>query len=328
MAEMNDIVKLAVDAYRGRVEKYSENQSMDVLRQALVEANGGSTVLDYKKIRDGECKGLFTLIETILSRTVVEGLQGDEFFNAMVDFRNVAEGDKNLFVIEDDNLFVVAEAADGTQGIRRQRLIGGQKVTLTPVNKAIKIYEELILILSGRIDWVEFVNRVAKSFEREIYASVAKQLNNLSTARFTVTASGSPTESGLLNLIEKVEAATGKTAYVLGTRTALRNFPMSQIGETVKDDYYDVGFSQSFNGTPCIRLKNYLDAAGNFVLSDTRVYVIAGDDKFIKHYIEGEPIVIARDAADNADLTQEYTVIRREGTAVVVSDTMGVYDFT
>ena len=72
----------------------------------------------------------------------------------------------------------------------------------------------------------------------------------------------------------------------------------------------------------------YLDAAGNFVLSDTRVYVIAGDDKFIKHYIEGEPIVIARDAADNADLTQEYTVIRREGIAVAVSATMGVYDFT
>ena len=127
---------------------------------------------------------------------------------------------------------------------------------------------------------------------------------------------------------EKVEAATGKTAYVLGTRTALRNFPMSQIGETVKDDYYEVGYSQQFNGTPCIRLKNYLDASGNFVLSDTRVYVIAGDDKFIKHYVEGEPIVIARDAADNADLTQEYTVIRREGIAVAVSATMGVYDFT
>ena len=76
MAEMNDIVKLAVDAYRGNVEKYSTNQSMDTLRQALVDLNGGSTTLDYKKIRDGECKGLFTLIETILSRTVVEGLQG------------------------------------------------------------------------------------------------------------------------------------------------------------------------------------------------------------------------------------------------------------
>ena len=36
------------------------------------------------------------LIEQILSSTAVEGLQGDEYFNALVDFRNIAEGDKNL----------------------------------------------------------------------------------------------------------------------------------------------------------------------------------------------------------------------------------------
>lgn len=76
MSEINDVIKLAVDAYHGRVEQYSAGQSQDVLRQALIDANGGSTVLDYRKIRDGECKGLFTLIEQILSRTVVEGLQG------------------------------------------------------------------------------------------------------------------------------------------------------------------------------------------------------------------------------------------------------------
>ena len=77
-----------------------------------------------ENIRDGKCSGLFTLIEEVLSRTVVEGLQGDEYFNALVDFRNVAEGDKNLFEVEDSNLFIVSEAADGTQDIRRQRLSG------------------------------------------------------------------------------------------------------------------------------------------------------------------------------------------------------------
>lgn len=76
MSDMNDIVKVAVDAYHGNVQKYSVGQSMDLLHQALVDANGGSTTLDYKKIRDGKCNGLFTLIEEILSRTVVEGLQG------------------------------------------------------------------------------------------------------------------------------------------------------------------------------------------------------------------------------------------------------------
>ena len=46
MAEMKDIVKLAVDAYKGNVEKYSVRQSQDALRQALVEANDGKTTLN------------------------------------------------------------------------------------------------------------------------------------------------------------------------------------------------------------------------------------------------------------------------------------------
>lgn len=320
--------KLCIDAYRGVPTAFAEGNPTDVIVNKIKEANNGSTTIDYKAIRDGKCPELFAVIEELIDVALDVATLEDSPLKDMIETKNGEWGDKPEFLVPDNSLLTVDVVANGTQGIRRQRLIGGQKVPLTPVNKDVKIYEELILILSGRIDWVEFVNRVAKSFEREFYASVAKQFNNLSTARFTVTASGSPSETGLLNLIEKVEAATGKTAYVLGTRTALRNFPMSQIGETVKDDYYDVGFSQRFNGTPCIRLKNYLDAAGNFVLSDTRVYVLAGDDKIIKHYIEGEPIVIARDAADNADLTQEYTVIRREGIAVVVSATMGVYDFT
>ena len=83
MAEMKDIIKIAVDAYHGNVEQYSVGQSMELLQKALIEANGGSTTLNYKNIRDGKCSGLFTLIEEVLSRTVVEGLQGDEYFNAL-----------------------------------------------------------------------------------------------------------------------------------------------------------------------------------------------------------------------------------------------------
>lgn len=76
MDDMKNIVKLAVDSYNNRVEKYSNNQAQDVLRQALIEANNGSTTLDYRAIRDGKCQGLFALVEEILSNTVVEGLQG------------------------------------------------------------------------------------------------------------------------------------------------------------------------------------------------------------------------------------------------------------
>lgn len=69
-------MRVAIDAYRGNVQKYSQGQSMELLHQALIDANNGSTVVDYRAIRDGKCNGLFTLVEEILSRTVVEGLQG------------------------------------------------------------------------------------------------------------------------------------------------------------------------------------------------------------------------------------------------------------
>lgn len=76
MTDMKDIVKLAIDGYKGKVEKYSVGQSQDAVRQALIEANNGKTYLDIRDVRDGKCSGLFTLLEEVLSNTVIEGLQG------------------------------------------------------------------------------------------------------------------------------------------------------------------------------------------------------------------------------------------------------------
>ena len=112
MTNMNDIIKVAVDAYHGNVQKYSKGESMEMLRNAMIEANGGSTTLNYKNIRDGKCTGLFALVEEILMRTVVEGLSESDFFYNLVDFRNVAEGDRPVFVVNDANLSAVATVTD------------------------------------------------------------------------------------------------------------------------------------------------------------------------------------------------------------------------
>ena len=165
--KMNDIVKLAVDGYKGRVEKYSVSDSQEVLRKALIDLNNGSTKLNYKAIRDGKCPGLFSLIETILDQTVVDGLTDSDFFNALVDYRNVADGDQNLFVVDDNNLFIVDDAASGTQGVRRQRL-GGSSVTSIPTSyKTVRIYEELDRVLSGRVDFNHLIDTVSRSIKQK-----------------------------------------------------------------------------------------------------------------------------------------------------------------
>lgn len=288
MAEMNDIVKLAVDAYHGKVEKYSNDQSMDTLRQALVDLNGGSTVLDYKKIRDGECKGLFTLIETILSRTVVEGLQDDDLFMSLVEFRNVAEGDKNLFVVEDDTLFVVAEAADGTQGIRRQRLGGSTETSIPTSLKVVKIYEELNRVLSGRVDFNHFINKVAESFRQKLLNDIYTLWSGATAEQMGGTtyfpAAGSYDEDELLELIAHVEAAAGgKPATIVGTKKALRNLKPSMDSDGYKDDMYNMGYVGKFYGTPVVCApQRHKVGSTEFVMDDNMLTIIAGDDKPLK----------------------------------------------
>lgn len=315
MAEMKDIVKLAVDAYKGNVEKYSVRQSQDALRQALVEANNGKTTLNYKDIRDGKCNGLFTLIEEILSNTVVEGLQGDEFFNAMVDFRNVAEGDQNLFLVEDNNLFVVAEAADGTQGIRRQRLGGVTETSIPTSLKVVRIYEELNRVLAGRVDFNTLINKVAESFRKkmldDIYAlwsgATAEQMGGVT---YFPTA-GAYDEDELLTLIEHVEAAAGgKQATIIGTKAALRNLKESIQSDGAKDELHTLGYYGQFFGTPCVAVpQRHKVGSTEFVMDDNVLTIIAGDDKPLKVVYEGDPIVLMGDPMSNADFTQELTHI-------------------
>ena len=323
--EMNDIVKLAVDGYRGSVEKYSVSQSQDALRNARIEANGGSTKLDYKKIRDGECKGLFTLVEEILKQTVVEGLQGDEFFNAMVDFRNLAEGDQNLFLVEDRNLFVVAEAADGTQGIRRQRLGGVNETSIPTSLKVVRIYEELNRVLSGRVDFNEMINKVAESFRQKLLNDIyglwaGATAADLGGVAYFPTA-GSYDEDDLLDVIAHVEAAAGgKTATIVGTKKALRNLKESIQSDGAKEELHGMGYYGTFYGTPCVAVpQRHKVGSTEFVLDDDVITIIAGDDKPIKVVYEGESIMLMGDPMTNADFTQEYFYGEKYGLGIVLA---------
>lgn len=325
MAEMNDIVKLAVDAYRGNVEKYSVAQSQDTLRQALIAANNGKTTLDYRDIRDGKCNGLFTLLETILNVTVVEGLQGDEYFNSLVDFRNVAEGDSPVFNVEDNNLFVVAEAADGTQGIRRQRLGGVSETTIPTTLKVVRIYEELNRVLSGRVDFNTMINKVAESFNQKLLNDIYTLWTGATATQMGGTTyfptAGAFDEDALLDLISHVEAAAGgKTATIVGTKKALRSIKESILCDGAKDDLHNMGYVGKFYGTPVVATpQRHKVGSTEFVLDDNILTIIAGDDKPLKVVYEGNPIVLMGDPMSNADFTQEYLYGVKYGTGIVLA---------
>lgn len=325
MTEINEVVKVAVDAYKGQVEKYSVTQSQELIRKALIEANNGSTKLNYKDIRDGRCKGLFSLVEQILSKTVVEGLTGDEFFNALVEYRNMSEGDQNVFVVEDSNLFVVDDTANGTQGVRRQRLSGTSEVSIPTVMKTIRVYEELNRVLSGRVDFNKFIDTVSSSFKQKILNDIYTLWNGATAADLGGVAyfpiAGTYDEDTLLDLISHVEAAAGgKTATIVGTKKACRMLKNLDQSDSAKEELHNMGYLGKFWGTPVVATpQRHKVGSSEFVMDDNTLTIIAGDDKPIKFVYEGDPIVLMGDPTKNADLTQEYLYGEKYGIGIVLA---------
>lgn len=322
---VNEIVQVAVDAYHGNVTKYSVNDSMALLRKALVEANGGSTKLNYKAIRDGKCVGLFALVEEILMRTVVEGLQGDEYFNSLVDFRNIALGDKNMFEVEDgDLLFDVADAAEGTQAIRRQRLGGVTEVAINTQFKVVKIYEELNRVLSGQVDFNRFIAKVAESFKQKLLNDVYGLWINATGDNFggnEYFAAGEYDEDELLKLVSHVEAAAnGRKATIIGTKAGLRCLAPAIQGAESKSDLYNMGYYGKFYGTDVVAIpQRHKIGTTDFVHADNILTVIAGDDKPLKCVYEGQSTIIPGELFKNQDLTQDYLYGEKYGMGIVLA---------
>ena len=321
-----ELVRLAVQSHKGHVEKYSTTQAQDVIHKSILELNNGKNYLDLRDVRDGKCVGLFSFIEETLSQTVVDDLQSHPYIANLVDFRNVAEGDQNMFVIEDNDLFVISKAADGTQGIRRQRLGGRSEVAIPTQLRVVKIYEELNRVLAGRVDFDYFVKRVSESYAHNILVDVNALWANVSASQIGGTnyypVAGTYNEATLLKLIAHVEAAAGgKQATIVGTKIGLQKLAMSIVADSAKEDLYNLGYYGKFFSTPVVAIpQSYKFNTQTFMYPDDTFTIIAGDERPIKFVYEGSPIVLMGQPTDNQDLTQEYLYADKYGMGIVMSN--------
>lgn len=322
-----ELIKLATDTYRGRLQSnFSKGDSLEVLRQAFIELNGGSTKLNFKALRRNGAQ-MFEIIEEIIDNTVIEGLADDSFFNQFVEYKNISAGDENSFYVPDNTMLVVSEIADGTTALRRQRIDNGTNVSIATSWKGIKIYEHLTRLMSGRVDFNVMLDGISKALKTKVnddmYTAFTGSFASLPS---TFNVSGAYSEDAMLALVEHVEASTGKTAMLAGTRTALRKVTTATVSDAAKEDMYNMGYYGSFNGVPMMRIKQVHNVGTyTFKLSESDVYVVTTDEKPIKFVTEGESRILSGDALANKDLTQEYFVADKYGAGVVITDLFGKY---
>lgn len=333
--ENKEIVKLALDTMRNSVSgNFSAKEGAEVLRQAFIEMNGGSDKLTVKSFRDHP--QLFQLIEEVMPIMIQEGLRGDELAFNMVDYRNLAEGDQNRFWTEDNSDLIVAKIADGSTSIRRQRLNAGQYINIDTEMHAIKVYEELNRMLAGRVDFNTLVDRLTRSYTRDMRNQILAAFEGVTATttglNATYVKTGTFSAATLRELIDHVEASTGEKATILGTKAGLGKIADSDANAvaltaaSAKEDLYNLGYFGKFYATPMVSMRQvHKPGTDAFAINDNKIYVMAGNDKPIKFVREGEGLMVATDAFNNADLTQEYLYGEKYGIGVIFNQKMGIY---
>ena len=334
-----NIVKLAVDLAKGKVQNFSAQESNDTLRKAFADlfefSLEGNGTIDRKTFRKHK-NDIFEILEVIVNETLQEGLKGQ--FDGFAEYRNLAWGDENLFTTPANQIFRIALVSDGNSNLRRQRLRDGQEFSVSLDTYAIKIGEDFHRFLAGKVDWAEMMAGIAESFKRDLTARIAKAVMNSygeygatyhNTFTGTGEAVGAFSEQDLLEMAMHIKARTGSDVAVYGTKLALRKIAPSVQTEAMKAGYNSVGYYGEVAGIKLVEIEQSHDyGTDNFAIDNNFILLLPQNaDKMVKVINEGDAIVQEQNGGTTSDMMQEYFIANRFGIAVICTKVFGFVKF-
>ena len=328
MAELS-VKDVAVALYNGNIQtKFgrSEEEGNELLRKAILKTAGCENGWD-KYVFEHNKHLVFKLLSEVLEEVVGEQLM--QQYEAWVDYRSVALGDTIEFKVPNKDLFEVGMVADGTDNLRRQRILHG-KVAMQSFQLGVKIYEEYVMFVMGKIDFADMINRVAKSVNNALMRIVVKGIEQayVPTGSEKYGFAGTYSDDEVLRVAQNVEAKTGLQPVIYGTKGALANLRKSSQAlwsDADKNELREMGHVGMFNGYQVVEIPNFMDVKDNLVLRQDELFIIPEGTKIIKLVNEGNAEVFeSTDQHARLDNQIEYQFIQRFQLGVLKSNVYGV----
>lgn len=323
-----DLVNLCIDHTIGKVDKFSKKESDEVIRKAFVDICGTDKP-DFKTFRRHEVE-LFEIIEEVLDTVIVDGWENNPFFERFVEIKNLEFGDKNEFYAEDRTMLLTSKVNGNHWDIKRQKLDIGTSFSVPTEFYGAAVYGDFMRFLSGRLDFAALVRKVAEAFSYDLSSKIYTS--------FLATQSYLPAqfnETGVLDIerlreiVDHVEAATGRRAVIAGTRNALNKIVGEIIWKTdeMGNTYNKTGLLGEWQGIelmviPQVHTKNTFD----FAVDNDTLMILPGDIKPIKLVNEGQALIKqVSDGTDNMDMSFEYKFQKKYGIATMFNMLYGMY---
>lgn len=286
----------------------------------------------------------FDIIEDTVDEYISVGFDGNEWFNDLVESKNIAYGDRQDFIADKDTVLAIAKMGESHHDHILQRVGKNAPISIPTARYGVKIGEDINKYIIGQTQWTEMVAAIAKAFIKLIQQLVYAEISNLSSKLpAAVVGSGALSSTPAIkqafdDIIEAVSAANdGADVVIMGTKNALKKITaladVQWAAKEQRDSVAQTGTIGIYEGTRLVEIpQRFSDkslAATAKLMSDKKLVFLAvgSGDKPIKFIDEGDTeiteVTDKGEAGGRWDDLMSYEVQRRLGVGTVLGRIMG-----
>ncbi len=227
------------DAEGNKVSKSDAEARLRELNMAMFGLSEGYTARDLKRAMRDHGRQWFDVIEEVVDMVVTTGFNDSEWFNNLVEYRNLKLGQDNLFVTHKDMILDVAKVGTSHHDHILQRYNAADTFTIPTARYCVAVGADINRYMAGQEDWDTLVNAIARAYmvkiQTEIFAQIDDAASKLpvTTGFVNTGALNTTTKADFDEIVENVSAANDNASVaIFGTKSALR-----QLSNLVKVDW-------------------------------------------------------------------------------------------
>lgn len=347
----DEVKNLMFDLYKGELsDGITKSEAENKIREVSLNIFGltkDSSKRDRKRAYAEYGRQFFDVIEEVTDFTVSTGLKDNEWFTTLVNYKNLAEGDENLFYNEHEEVILsIARMGKRHHDTMLQRLPEGTTYKVETDLYGAAVGADIDRYLIGQEDWTKLIDAITKAF---VYMTQNLIFTELLEAPKKLPVQAGFVESGALaeatrskfnKVLQNVSVANDNAdVVIMGTMVGLQELEnlikVDWIADSQKNSVANIGRLGNYGRYQLIEIPQRFakNDVTKTMYDDNVLWIFAsGDDKLVDMVDVGETLIdeISErgEANGRIDDIMKYEVQRELGVAARVGRYFGQWTIT
>ena len=347
----DEVKNLMFDLYKGELsDGITKAEAEAKIREVSLNLFGltkDSSRRDRKRAYEEYGRQFFDVIEEVIDWTVSTGLKENEWFNVLVNYKNLAEGDENLFYQEHDEVILsIARMGKRHHDTMLQRLPEGKTYQVETDLYGAAVGADIDRYLIGQEDWTKLIDSITKAFvvmtQNLIFTSILAAPAKLpvQTGFVETGALTDGTRKKFNKVLQNVSVANDNAdVIIMGTMVGLQELEnlikVNWISNDQKESVASMGRLGNYGRYQLVEIPQRFakNDVTKDVYDDNILWIFAtGDDKLVDMVDVGETLIDEvterGEANGRIDDIMKYEVQRELGVATRIGRYFGRWRIT